>query len=52
MSVAQLALAEWRSSIVNIRAIVVALTRQPRTVHCAKYPQASNWISAAISGQS
>ena len=29
------------------RAIVVAGAPQPRTVHCAAYPHASNWISAA-----
>ena len=31
------------------RAIVTARARQPRTLHCAEYPQASNSISAAIS---
>ena len=27
-------------------ASMAARARQPRTVHCAEYPQASNWISA------
>jgi hypothetical protein len=31
---------------------MVARARQPRTVHCAEYPQASNWISAATANLS
>jgi hypothetical protein len=30
---------------------MVARVRQPRTMHCAEYPQAIIWISAAMSAK-